>query len=346
MAPQQKTIVISDLHISNGAEYSWFVPPYPDSLTRLLNQIAKDSEVGELILLGDVFDLWLYPIHVVPWTVDRIIQQNQSVADALRQCVRKIPNVYYMNGNHDMGVVEKDLQQLSVDGKGIELISPDWYNAKYQGRRHLEHGHAVDMFNAPDGSDDAVDGYPLGFFITRLVATASVQNEVWWALRKLCQAFGALHKAVQPEAGAVPAMHSALVEGIIYALAKVARVDDKTRIRFSEPSLDNQYTVGDIKSHYGSLYRTWRMRFSDPEEFLSAMLVSLIRDGLGWYAKKLLLQTPSPKCVVMGHTHNSQADGGYDNDGSWCVSASLGHGDAHSSYVEIVGDTAQLIPWK
>ena len=74
MAPQQKTIVISDLHISNGAEYSWFVPPYPDSLTRLLNQIAKDPEVGELILLGDVFDLWLYPIDVVPWTVDRIIQ--------------------------------------------------------------------------------------------------------------------------------------------------------------------------------------------------------------------------------------------------------------------------------
>jgi UDP-2,3-diacylglucosamine pyrophosphatase LpxH len=136
-----KTIVISDIHMSNGAGYSWFLPPYPAELTAMLNRTGNDSSVEELVLLGDVFDLWLYPLDATPWTVSQILAANRPVTKALRQCVRKIPNVYYMNGNHDMKVVPSDLQPLSSGGKNIQMVTPDWYNAKYQNQRHLEHGH-------------------------------------------------------------------------------------------------------------------------------------------------------------------------------------------------------------
>src|ERR1039458_2855943 len=166
MPDQQRTVVMSDIHIGNGAAYSWFLPPYPDEVSAMFNQVANDSNVEELVLLGDLFDLWLYPLDVVPWTVAQIVEKYPSITQALRQCVHNKPHVYYMTGNHDMGVGIADLEPFSAGGNGIHLVTPDWYNAKYQNQRHLEHGHGVDMFNAQDKSRDTIGGYSLGFFIT------------------------------------------------------------------------------------------------------------------------------------------------------------------------------------
>jgi UDP-2,3-diacylglucosamine pyrophosphatase LpxH len=340
-----KTIVISDIHMSNGAGYSWFLPPYPGQLTAMLNRTGNDSSVEELVLLGDVFDLWLYPLDVTPWTVSQILAANHLVTQALRQCVRKIPNVYYMNGNHDMKVVPSDLQPLSSGGKNIQMVTPDWYNAKYQNQRHLEHGHGVDMLNAQDTSGDTLGGYPLGFFIMRLIATAEDQSAVWHALHALMQGFGATHRAMGPAAVDVLSVGSFFVQATITVLEKLARVQDGTPIRFIESELDNKYTVGDIKNHYGSLYSTWFRKYPDPEEFLSAMLAGFLPNGLDWYAKQLISSNASPKVMVMGHTHHAESRSGYDNDGSWCLPRPLGHGDATPNYVVIVGQTATLVPW-
>lgn len=344
MTVPQKTIVLSDTHISNGAGYSWFLPPYPRYLTAMLNHTANDPSITELVLLGDVFDLWLYPLNVVPSTVAQILAANPNITMALQQCVQNIPNVYYITGNHDMEVKAGDLVQLGAGGKIIQLVTPEWYNEKYQNKRHLEHGNAVDMFNAPDNAGDTIGRYPLGFFITRLVATAQNQSAVWHELIALIQKFHGIHKTLGPEAIGVPSMGSLLVEIIITLLEKLAGVQDSTRIRFSEPALDNQYTVGNIKNHYGSLYNTWFSKYPDIEEFLSAMLAGLVSDGLDWYAKKLLSGNAPPKVVVMGHTHHAESSSGYDNDGCWCAS-SLGTGGTIPNYVVIVGETATLVPW-
>lgn len=345
MAPQQKTIVISDNHISNGANYSWFLPPYPEKLTAMLNSIANDPNVAELILLGDLFDLWVYPVDVVPWSVSQIAAANPALTTALRQCVKNIPNVYYMIGNHDMEVVANDLQPFSIDGRNIQLITPDWYNGKYKNVRHLEHGNAVDMFNAPDDAPDTIGGYPLGFFITRLVATAADQTALWQGLANLVQSHGNTYKAMGPAAVEMPSIGSFFVEMIITFLQLGAKVQDDTPIRFREPNLDHKYTVGDIKTHYGSLFLTWLKRYPDPVDFVDSMLTGLLPDGLDWYARKLLSGEAAPKVVLMGHTHHALVQGGYDNDGCWCIAGSLGHGDASPHYVEIVGNTATLISW-
>jgi hypothetical protein len=247
-----------------------------------------------------------------------------------------------------MGVMQKDLEPFNSGGKKIQLVSADYYNSKYKNFRHLEHGHAVDIFNAPDNSDDTIGNYPLGFFITRFVATAADQSAVWQALKELLQAHAVVHKAMGPAAFAIPSMGSYLVEMIIAVLEGLAEVDDKTLIRFSETGLDNRYTVGDIKKYYGSLFSKWLVQH--PTEFLDRMLVGFSSNGLNWYAKKLRSENPALKVVLMGHTHHAESDadpeGEYINDGCWCIPSALGHGDSTPSYVEIIGDSATLFPWK
>jgi UDP-2,3-diacylglucosamine pyrophosphatase LpxH len=346
MTASQKTIIISDIHISNGANYSWFRPPYPEYVSEMLSSIANDSSVGELVLLGDVFDLWVYPLDVVPWTVSQIIQANPSVTKAFQKCVQNIPNVYYLTGNHDMGVVTSDLQPFSSSGKDIQLITPEGYNTKYQNKRHLEHGHAVDMFNAPNNSSDTIGGYPLGFFISRMVATVPDQSVVRQALMTLLQSLGATHRAMGPAMIDVPSRGSFLVEAIITLLEKHAGVQNNTSIRFSEPELDNKYTVADIKNHYTTLYSTWHSRYPDLEEFIDTMLAGYLPNGLDWYANKLFSGKATPKVVVMGHTHHAKSVGGYYNDGCWCNYSALGQGEATLNYIEIVEENAILILWK
>ena len=111
-----KTVIISDVHLSNGpTDYSWF--KNDSTLKGFLQNTAKRTDVKELVLLGDIFDLWLYPVNVKPWTAQQIIQQwdngTDSVVSALRECADKLPDVFYINGNHDMGVTKTDLTLIS-----------------------------------------------------------------------------------------------------------------------------------------------------------------------------------------------------------------------------------------
>ncbi len=341
MAAQKKTIVISDVHISNGANYSWFKPPNSQDLTDLLNSIADGSSeafsnVEELVLLGDLFDLWLYPVTEMPLTVAQIIARNKEVTEALQRCVGKIPKVYYMNGNHDMSVKCEDLEAFNSGVNKIICIDTSKYN-ELHANWHFEHGHEVDMFNAPvpkEFHDDTIGGYPLGYFMTRLGASAP--STVWQGLQEI---FGARHEKLRKDRSIVSAMGSGLVKAIIdYFLSTTEGVDSSTKIRFLEPDLDGQITVDDIKKCYGSLYGRWFKRYGF-SRILDSMLASRHFVGLDWYAEDLLSGDNPPKVVVMGHTHDPVhklvQSGEYDNDGCFC-------GDAKLSYVEIVGDTATV----
>jgi UDP-2,3-diacylglucosamine pyrophosphatase LpxH len=302
-----------------------------------------------LVLLGDLVDVWLYPIDVVPATVAQIAAMNPAVTQALQSCVANIPNVYFMVGNHDLEVTANDLQPFNAGNKKIQLVTPDWYSAQHPGWR-LEHGNTPDMFNAPDLSPDALAGYPLGYFITRLVATAANQSSVWAILQKIIESLGSAHM-VATRAGIAPLATAATEDGnvfvatLISTLEVLAEVYDRSKIRFADPAIDNKYTVGDVKTHYQSLYSTWQQKYPDSNQFVSSMLVGYLKDGLDWYAKILLAAPNPPNLLVMGHTHYSETVGAYANDGCWCIPSALGHSDPAPSYVEIVNNTATVIPW-
>jgi UDP-2,3-diacylglucosamine pyrophosphatase LpxH len=354
MATEKKTVVISDVHMSNDKPYSWFEEANSKKLAKMLTTLANDETVEELVLLGDLFDLWLYPVNTPPLTVKDIIEANDPVVQALRDCLKDNRTVYFMNGNHDMGVTQKDLDMLAGSADKIQLISPEKYERDHPGWR-LEHGNAADMFNAPDDSDDTIGGYPFGYFITRLVATADDEGKVWRVLKELYEHLATTIRAIEPAESAmalgavrpqrvaIPWVGALMVDLIVNTLSHIAEVNDSTTIRFSEPELDaKEYTVGDIKTKYGSLLGRWYDKYP-VEKLVSAMLAT---HDLGWYAEDLVSANPERNVVVMGHTHASVSGNPYDNDGCWCKAGSLGHGDANPTYVEIEGDEAKVVPWR
>ena len=229
----------------------------------------------------------------------------------------------------------------------MKLVTPEWYNARSGNKIHIEHGHAVDMFNAPDDSLDSIGAYPLGFFITRLVASAKDRKDqavARDAVRGVLNTFRlkAERGGLEDERG----LGTWLVAAIIDVLQVYSSVSDDARIRFSESKLDNQYTVGDVKDHYGDLLSTWHKKYPDTSDLFSSMLTAFLPNGLDWYAEKMLSSGTPPHILAMGHTHNSEKDGEYKNDGCWCNSVSFGHPHQTPTYVEIVGDVATLRYWK
>ena len=344
----ERTIVISDIHMSDPAKsYSWFTEKYPQYLSSFLHKLASasSSSVKELVLLGDLFDLWLYPVNATPLSVSQIIDKNSSVINELRKCVENIASVYYILGNHDEGVTPRDLEALNCGQKKIQIVSPDFYSQKNAKKRRLEHGHAVDMFNAPDISGNSIGGYPLGFFITRLIASAANQTKAWRKLRSKLKnpEPGTIHPKLNLQEFMGLPNHSFFIATLIDVLQKEASLKDDTKISFSDPNLNNKYTIGDIKNHYENLFRNWLAK--EKIHFLDSMLVMVRSNGLDWYAKNLLKRGFKP--VILGHTHHFVDNkAGYDNDGCWCVPSKNSHEDVIPRYIIIDKDDKVTVkPW-
>ncbi len=328
--------------MSNQSEYSWFKDTNKKKLKCFLNKLAKDENVNELIILGDFIDLWLYPLETIPLNTGKIFEKNLDVVKAFQSCVRNIPNVYYMPGNHDMGIKEADLSQLKSGDKSVRILTQEEYSKMYDNMRHLEHGHMVDMFNAPDESDDTIGGYPLGYFITRIVTSANPKNQFEVYEKLIIE----IRKFLSSNESSGTEIHSAIdfghlfISTIITALELFTGVSDKTLIRFEDSEIDKKYSVGDIKNHYSNLYNIWLKKW--PDNLLNTMLTGFIQYGLNWYSDILLNKPKPPTVLVMGHTHYA-IDAPYDNDGSWCNSGPLYDKSPH--YVEVIGNEAKMLPF-
>lgn len=91
-----------------------------DSMLRFLFFLESKSEITDLILLGDIFDLWVGDSLV-------FYQKYQAIVDAILSVKKnKKINVYYIEGNHDMHL-KKFWQshgvKVSVDPLYIQLGS-------------------------------------------------------------------------------------------------------------------------------------------------------------------------------------------------------------------------------
>ena len=92
-------------------------------------------------------------------------------------------NVFYIRGNHDHEMDAKTVETLMgkkvefIGGTLIYLINSD---DGHQYRIRFAHGHDWDLFNtyALTGPDDPLGGRPIGYYVTRAVATTdSVMTE-------------------------------------------------------------------------------------------------------------------------------------------------------------------------
>jgi len=132
-------LVLSDLHIDNGDNFGSFGWK-PKKFIKTIEKIVDYYKVDQVILNGDVFDLYKYSfkeVYAKNFELIRFFNSNRFI---------------YLRGNHDL---------LNPFAKDSHLIT----NSKGQ-RIHIEHGHNADFMN---GTRLGRSISRIGFYLLKLV---------------------------------------------------------------------------------------------------------------------------------------------------------------------------------
>jgi hypothetical protein len=177
-------VVLSDVHIGNGAPTCWYqAAVHEPQLAALLRWILGNrASIREVVLLGDIFELWTYPPAMRPPSMPDIIRANPGMLGPrgpLAAVVRAFPNqVRLLRGNHDGSLTSADVDWLNRSlggnlsrGERIEFVaSGTRVVTGASGKRTVfTHGHHSCMFNAPD-LRSKWDTIPIGHFVTRAIS--------------------------------------------------------------------------------------------------------------------------------------------------------------------------------
>ncbi len=186
----RKIVALSDIHIGIDSRVNWYQSnvhePYLLAALRYIYENA--SAIDEIILLGDLADMWTYLPSETPPSFAQVAGANPNVfgvptgpqtKDSLPAVLGALDGkVVFVNGNHDMAVTQQDLDRIK-DGKGnvIKRASGLHYSPPAgQGKVFCTHGHMYSVFCAPDpgGLENIL---PIGYLVTRLAAE--------WDLKRL-----------------------------------------------------------------------------------------------------------------------------------------------------------------
>ena len=186
---ERKLIVcISDLHLGADDTYTE-TKNNREPLVKFLDQIRLAPNIKELVIIGDLVDLWFVPSEADTFRgktqnefVRLVAKNNIHVITAFNNIIRdgKI-KVTYVPGNHDLLVTAEDIQSIlpgidqQRDVQGLGSYSPDGHPEII-----MEHGHRYNFFCAPDpiSNRDIAPGsiLPPGYFFTRLATTSVVEG--------------------------------------------------------------------------------------------------------------------------------------------------------------------------
>jgi len=327
MAPK-KIVLISDVHIGLRRHKSeWFKKEHEKPLCDFLGWIAtRGDKVKDLVILGDFFDNWVCPAGVIPPSIEDIIgaKPNHPIWTVLHLCLRRLSNVFYVKGNHDMATTQEDLDLLrdKTSGKAPRLI--DCY---LDGLLVGEHGHAEAMFNAPDLAHDPVFGIPLGYFVTRVLAVTEKSADCPEAIGKY---FLSAHESKQKG--------RTLSETVLDAVMDFVGLKDKDMVEMGAGVPDP--TLGEVKAKYRDLYEYWKEKKGEGKA-VDALRAEAF--GLAGYVSMLQKRF---KIAVLGHTHEAKLKSYpqqvkhddsikvtdiYANAGKWCT--------GKPTYVEVTNHT-------
>ena len=123
--------------------YEWLGPEEAKRFARFLNTLNNPEEIQEVVIIGDLMDDWVYPVDMVPPSLETIIKApiNKGITQALKKLAKnKEINVVYLPGNHDMGVTPTLVHKYFPD---IIFGGAASYNSAYgSSRLTAEHGSA------------------------------------------------------------------------------------------------------------------------------------------------------------------------------------------------------------
>jgi Calcineurin-like phosphoesterase len=347
MTDRPHIAVLSDIHIGNGAATCWYQPQVHDPyLTAALEWVVAQREaIREVILLGDVFDLWTYEPSVTPPSMQQILAANPVLlgpGGPFAKLVKAMPGrVRILLGNHDLTFGQRDIDELNRSlggdpsrGETITLVTcpvlvlrsggPDGTAVAFT------HGHHWCMFNAPDPKSPW-GTLPIGHLVSRAIAYRVARDLA--AGRKR-------HAAELPQMGnprgwgkyaaalatlfAHPSadLRKQLVDLLIDFIAGWSGMSKTEPIHL--PAGAGVTTLQDGRQHFAGLHQRWLETFEGRlHDADRAAVADLKGEHLSWFAQRVAFQTSSD-LVVMGHTHTparglklSPVD--YVNSGYACV---------------------------
>jgi UDP-2,3-diacylglucosamine pyrophosphatase LpxH len=359
-AGKRFAVVLSDIHIGDNTPTCWYQSAVHDpQLGTLIAWIlARRDTIREVVLLGDLFDLWTYPPSVRPPSLGRIIARNPVMLGPrgpFAALVRALPNrVRLLLGNHDHGLRQVDIDQLNRSlggnpsaGERIQLVESTFrvLNGASGARTVLSHGHHWTMFNAPDPRS-TWRGLPVGHFVTRAIGYQ-------------------LSRSLRPGETAADRRNSGNPMGVnlLAALASWNRRDDlaayllsyicrHTGMSETAPVVmadRSTTTMRHAMRVYAGLFTEWVRREGRAANALRAAAADWRGTDLAWFAQRLALQTASD-LAVMGHTHSAVrglvvSPINYVNSGYECVSRpDAAHGTPFSfAVIDLERARAQLM---
>ncbi len=309
---KNQVVFLSDIHIGDNSPTCWYQSAINDEyLITVLDAIADNAAaVSELVLLGDVVDMWTYPFDVVPPTFAEITAKNPSIFSrqgALARVLDALDGaVTYIPGNHDMAVTEADVSAITSPGGHRLRYAPHFYNPAGDGRVVATHGHEFTLFNAPDLTT-AWAPLPVGHFVTRSVAT------YWKSHLKPGQNVSDLKDQGYPNGidvfsiieHALKSLDVSVSDALIDGIAGKLGIPESAPIRITERQTT---TLNGVKQVYNSLFSRWIKENGGGQDGLLVATKAAMADYdssfMGWFAQREAFRR-NADLVVLGHTHAS-----------------------------------------
>ncbi|XP_078606516.1 uncharacterized protein LOC144879136 [Branchiostoma floridae x Branchiostoma japonicum] len=169
--------VLSDIHLGRPLAICPGHLQLESALSRIVTA-AAEGKVRSLILLGDIFEMWVQLAAEPAWTDQEFLMhwKTDSVCKVFIQAVCEMAgehgaDVYYVRGNHDHEITSAMVHEL-FHGKvrfvpGILIYSISVDQQEYHIR--FEHGHIQDLMSTYSYKDTAglVCGRPFAYHLSR-----------------------------------------------------------------------------------------------------------------------------------------------------------------------------------
>lgn len=315
----KKRLFISDVHLGAGRfseesrdtnkypyDWDWLSIEETENFVNFIKylQSGYDHEIKEIVLLGDIFDNWIFPHDLIPPTMDELITaaKNIAVVKELNDLAKKC-RVFYVPGNHDIHATREIMNEFFPHF----IYCPRRFSS---GRLIAEHGHLYAMFNAPARYSNNIMGFPLGYFISRTEATRkALTNRKSRTYRTYVDDFIEV------------AGKQTLPQSVLEAVIEEADLDEDIEYRVKRRNgTDQAISALIVKDVYKDIYNDWPTNNVSKHRAIFAEL-----DMLGPIADKLCKDGNYQVCIF-GHSHKSEIDRDtwfvddriYANTGYWC----------------------------
>lgn len=338
MSNKKMTLFISDIHMGPGEKWDWFdAAKEGPKLIKFFEYVTKRystrRDIKEIVLLGDVFDLWVCPHDKTPHTFLDICNSQKMVIDSIKEMAEKVP-VLYVNGNHDYQVGADDIKN-AFDGR-----------VKYLGQRYQRgnilaiHGHQHALFNRPDPKNGGPTlRIPLGYYITRMYTTLgkSRKSKANLMFQVIDESFQVLGPEKLPES---------VLDVLKDAILCSKDIDVKT---FNMGHICREQSFDDVRDRYQNLYDDWLKAVGF---WQSVQMIMCELNRLGTIADQLCRD--GIEIVVMGHSHDTKTDKDhligrdriYANCGYWCGFDEEESGEDNAHFVQTDGEKVELCSFR